>query len=61
MYKQITIYDLLEILSKKLGPQNWWPAENTEDMLSGMILIQNTNWKNAEFYVIYIIYITYYT
>ncbi|HFX3776005.1 MULTISPECIES: hypothetical protein [Enterococcus] len=48
MYKQITIYDLLEILSKKLGPQNWWPAENTEDMLSGMILIQNTNWKNAE-------------
>lgn len=48
MYKQITIYDLLEILSKKLGPQNWWPAENTEDMLSGMILIQNTNWKNAD-------------
>ncbi|WP_223657275.1 endonuclease III domain-containing protein [Ligilactobacillus salivarius] len=48
LYKQITIYDLLEILSKKLGPQNWWPAENTEDMLSGMILIQNTNWKNAD-------------
>ncbi|CAJ1194490.1 Endonuclease III [Companilactobacillus paralimentarius] len=48
MYKQITIYDLLEILSKKLGPQNWWPAENNEAMLSGMILIQNTNWKNAD-------------
>ena len=48
LYKQITIYVLLEILSKKLGPQNWWPAENTEDMLSGMILIQNTNWKNAD-------------
>lgn len=48
MYKQINIYDLLELLSKKLGPQNWWPAENTEAMLSGMILIQNTNWKNAD-------------
>lgn len=48
MYKQITIYDLLEILSNKLGPQNWWPAENNEAMLSGMILIQNTNWKNAD-------------
>jgi len=48
LYKQINIYDLLELLSKKLGPQNWWPAENTEAMLSGMILIQNTNWKNAD-------------
>ena len=48
MYKQINIYDLLELLSKKLGPQNWWPAENTEAMLAGMILIQNTNWKNAD-------------
>lgn len=48
MYKQITIYDLLDMLSKKLGPQNWWPAENNENMLAGMILIQNTNWKNAD-------------
>jgi len=48
LYKQITIYDLLELLSNKLGEQNWWPAENTEAMLSGMILIQNTNWKNAD-------------
>jgi len=48
LYKQITIYDLLNILHEKLGEQNWWPAENTEEMLSGMILIQNTNWKNAD-------------
>lgn len=48
MYKQITIYDLLDILHQKLGEQNWWPAENTEEMLTGMILIQNTNWKNAD-------------
>lgn len=48
MYTQINIYNLLEILSKKLGQQNWWPAENNENMLAGMILIQNTNWKNAD-------------
>ncbi|WP_057880647.1 endonuclease III domain-containing protein [Companilactobacillus kimchiensis] len=48
MYKQITIYGLLEILSNKLGTQNWWPAENDTNMLCGMILIQNTNWKNAD-------------
>lgn len=48
MYKQITIYDLLEILHQQLGEQNWWPADNTEEMLTGMILIQNTNWKNVD-------------
>jgi len=48
LYKQITIYELLELLTNQLGEQNWWPAENTEAMLSGMILIQNTNWKNAD-------------
>lgn len=48
LYTQITIYDLLKILSKKLGPQNWWPAESKTEMLIGMILIQNTNSKNTE-------------
>lgn len=48
MTKEITIYDLYEILHHKLGEQNWWPAENTEEMLTGMILIQNTNWKNVD-------------
>ena len=47
LYTQIDIYELLNLLTKKLGPQNWWPAEKTEDMLSGMILIQNTNSKNV--------------
>jgi len=47
LYTQIDIYELLKLLTKKLGPQNWWPAEKTEEMLSGMILIQNTNSKNV--------------
>ncbi|MFH5810224.1 endonuclease III domain-containing protein [Companilactobacillus sp. FL22-1] len=48
MYKQITIYDLLNMLSQQLGEQNWWPAENVAEMLSGMILIQNTNSRNIK-------------
>lgn len=48
LYKQITIYDLLKILTAKTGPQNWWPADTVAEMFSGMILIQNTNSKNVE-------------
>ncbi len=29
------------------GPQNWWPAETSLEMVVGAILTQNTNWKNA--------------
>jgi endonuclease-3 related protein len=30
------------------GPQGWWPAETDFRMMIGAILVQNTNWKNAE-------------
>ncbi|GGJ96117.1 endonuclease III [Lentibacillus kapialis] len=30
------------------GPQNWWPAETPLEMMVGAILVQNTNWRNAE-------------
>lgn len=26
----------------------WWPAETPYEMMTGAILVQNTNWKNAE-------------
>ncbi|WP_125762818.1 endonuclease III domain-containing protein [Companilactobacillus hulinensis] len=48
MYKEITIRQLFELLNKQLGRQNWWPAHSTEEMLVGMVLIQNTNWKNVD-------------
>ncbi len=48
MSKQINIRQLYEILNKNLGRQNWWPAGSTEEMLTGMVLIQNTNWKNVD-------------
>ncbi|GAA0603474.1 endonuclease III domain-containing protein [Virgibacillus siamensis] len=30
------------------GPQGWWPADTAFEMLIGAILVQNTNWRNAE-------------
>jgi DNA-3-methyladenine glycosylase III (EC 3.2.2.-) len=30
------------------GPQHWWPADSDFEMMIGAILVQNTNWKNAE-------------
>ncbi|WP_125771840.1 endonuclease III domain-containing protein [Companilactobacillus furfuricola] len=48
MTKQITITQLYQLLHKQLGQQNWWPAGSTEEMLTGMVLIQNTNWKNVD-------------
>lgn len=48
MAKQIDVRKLFEILQNALGRQNWWPANSTEEMLTGMVLIQNTNWKNVD-------------
>lgn len=30
------------------GPQHWWPSESDIETLIGAILVQNTNWLNAE-------------
>jgi len=30
------------------GPQNWWPAETTFEMIIGAFLTQNTAWTNVE-------------
>ncbi|UOR13742.1 endonuclease III domain-containing protein [Halobacillus amylolyticus] len=30
------------------GPQGWWPAETSFEMMVGAILVQNTNWRNVE-------------
>ncbi|SUM45008.1 endonuclease III [Staphylococcus petrasii] len=40
-----TLYN--ELLNH-MGPQGWWPAETPEEMMLGAILVQNTNWKNAD-------------
>ncbi|GLO65491.1 endonuclease III domain-containing protein [Oceanobacillus kimchii] len=35
-------------LYKYYGPQAWWPASSTLEMLLGSILVQRTNWRNVE-------------
>lgn len=36
-----------QILIGYYGPQHWWPAQSTFEMLIGAILTQNTAWKNV--------------
>ncbi|MFA7294935.1 MAG: endonuclease III domain-containing protein [Candidatus Omnitrophota bacterium] len=30
------------------GPQHWWPADSSFEVIVGAILTQNTNWSNVE-------------
>ncbi|MTW87580.1 endonuclease [Virgibacillus dakarensis] len=39
---------IYETLFNHYGPQNWWPADTPFEMMIGSILVQNTNWRNAE-------------
>ncbi|MCE3020785.1 endonuclease III domain-containing protein [Staphylococcus pasteuri] len=40
--------ELYDILYQNMGPQHWWPAASEIEMMLGAILVQNTNWKNAD-------------
>lgn len=42
----ITVTELYHILYAKLGPQHWWPAQSTVNLLCATVLIQNTNVAN---------------
>jgi endonuclease-3 related protein len=35
-------------LLESFGPQGWWPARTRWEVICGAILVQNTNWRNAE-------------
>jgi len=35
-------------LYSKFGPQHWWPAEDSFEIIIGAILTQGTNWLNVE-------------
>jgi len=39
------IYDKL---SRRFGPQHWWPGDTVEEIIIGAVLTQNTNWGNVE-------------
>ncbi|MDP3981401.1 MAG: endonuclease III domain-containing protein [Chlamydiota bacterium] len=42
------IYEIYKILYREWGPQYWWPAENSFEVIIGAILTQNTSWLNVE-------------
>jgi len=48
MEKKNFVRKAYRILLKELGPQNWWPAQTKWEVVIGVILTQNTNWKNVE-------------
>ncbi len=39
---------LFYILLKRFGPQHWWPAKTTFEVMVGAVLTQNTAWRNVE-------------
>ena len=46
--RMITVRGLYELLSQRLGPTDWWPAESRFEIAAGAILTQNTAWSNVE-------------
>jgi endonuclease III related protein len=41
------LLEYYQVLLKKLGPQNWWPAQTRLEVILGAILTQNTSWNNV--------------
>ncbi|WP_283679585.1 deoxyribonuclease I [Lentilactobacillus sp. Marseille-Q4993] len=35
-------------LKTNMGPSGWWPADSKPEIVLGAILVQNTNWRNAD-------------
>ncbi len=44
----MNILRIFHKLYQHYGPQNWWPADNPLEIIIGALLVQGTNWKNAE-------------
>jgi endonuclease-3 related protein len=42
------VLSLYKRLHKHYGPQHWWPASSSWEMMVGAILTQNTAWTNVE-------------
>lgn len=39
---------MMAILLRHYGRQNWWPARSRFEVVAGALLVQNTAWTNAE-------------
>lgn len=43
-----TLTEMLTALLAHYGEQNWWPAASPFEVMVGAVLVQNTNWNQAE-------------
>ena len=41
------LHNIYTTLLEHYGPQNWWPADTQIEIMTGSILVQNTNWTNV--------------
>lgn len=48
MRKPKPLLDIYRKLFSVFGPQHWWPARTSFEVMVGAILTQNTNWGNVE-------------
>jgi len=46
--EMVKIQTIYQRLYKAFGPQNWWPGEDSLEIIAGAILTQNTAWTNVE-------------
>lgn len=44
----LTLLSLYQKMRREMGPSGWWPADSKEEIIIGAIMIQNTNWRNAD-------------
>ncbi|WP_295746848.1 deoxyribonuclease I [uncultured Limosilactobacillus sp.] len=44
----LTLTTLYQKMLREMGPSGWWPGDSREEIIVGAILIQNTNWRNAD-------------
>lgn len=45
---ELTLLSLYQKMHRKMGPSGWWPADSKEEIIIGALMIQNTNWQNAD-------------
>ena len=44
----MTLLKLHDLLLECYGPQHWWPARTSFEVMVGAVLTQNTAWTNVE-------------
>ncbi|MBN2720672.1 MAG: endonuclease III domain-containing protein [Proteobacteria bacterium] len=48
MSRLFSLADIFGRLLEAYGPQHWWPADSSFEMMVGAVLTQNTAWSNVE-------------